>query len=642
LKLVKARQYMKKIITIIIVAALTSQADAQKLKLEYMIGLIPDSMRKNASSVVREEEYLLNIDEPGKGKMTVKRVVTVFNEKDKDELTFSEYIDEFQDVSDIEINLYNELGILEKKVKRKELHEQSASGSSLISDDKVVYAEVYPKAYPATVEISYTIAYKGFLEYPDFQLQRFDQSVQHAYYAIRTTTDNEARFRAVNSNLAPKKIADEKYITYYWEIKNVPAAKFEDGANSYALPKIIIAPAKFEMDDFLGDMSSWKSFGDWQRMLIDKNNELDNSRKKVLQDLVKNETSEIGKIKKVYTFLQDNYRYVSIQLGIGGWKPFEANFVHEKKYGDCKALSNYTLACLAAVGIKSHYAVIKAGKRYKQAETDFPTSDFNHIILCVPNGSDSVWLECTSKNNYAGFLGSFTENRQAMLITENGGVLVNTPKSKSTNNLFFSKADIQFDGEAIAKAKVNLSASGDFIDYYDAIKESDEERKKRIFYNYLNFKVADEFTFQDNSFTHAFDRHGTLQFQFEKLHEFSAGTKHFFAKHLNKLCDEEMTKYENRKYDFSFDYPYEKYDTTVYHLGDVFTAEMISPTVELKNEYGYYKFEMKVDAANKTATVISVFKLLKHQVPAKDYNKVYDFIEAVKKDENEKIIFKKQ
>ncbi len=633
---------MKKILFLLTVGLmLTSFVEAQKLKLEYMIALIPDSLRKNASSVVRDEEYLLDIREPGKGKMTVRKVVTVFSEKDKDELTFSEYIDEFQDVSDIEINLYDELGILEKKVKRKELHEQSASGSNLISDDKVVYAEVYPKAYPATVEIRYTIDFKGFLEYPDFQLQRFDQSIQHAFYSIRTTSYNEARFKSVNSSLAPKKMADEKNVIYSWEIKNVLAAKFEDGSNIYVLPKIIIAPAKFEMDGFIGDMSTWKSFGEWQKTLIDKNNELDDKRKKVLQELVKNETTDINKIKKVYSFLQDNYRYVSIQLGIGGFKPFEANFVHEKKYGDCKALSNYTLACLAAIGIKSHYAVIKSGKRYKQAEKDFPTSDFNHIILCVPNGKDSVWLECTSKDNYPGFLGSFTENRQAMLVTENGGVLVNTPKSNSTNNLFIMKTEVQFDEDAMAKSKSTVSLSGDYTGLYDYLKQSDIEKKKDLFYSVLDFKQADEFKFTDASIAHAFNRVCLVEMQYEKLHEFNAGSKYFLNKQLNKLCLEDMTKYENRKYDFSFDYPYEKYDTTVYNLGNIFSIEIPSPTVELKNEYGYYKFEMKVDAVNKTATAISVFKLLKHQVPAKDYNKVYDFIEAVKKDENEKIIFKK-
>ena len=70
--------------------------------------------------------------------------------------------------------------------------------------------------------------------------------------------------------------------------------------------------------------------------------------------MVKNATTDREKAAILYNYMQNNMRYVSIQLGIGGLRPFPASFVDDKKYGDCKALSNYLKSALDAVGVKSN------------------------------------------------------------------------------------------------------------------------------------------------------------------------------------------------------------------------------------------------------------------------------------------------
>jgi hypothetical protein len=61
------------------------------------------------------------------------------------------------------------------------------------------------------------------------------------------------------------------------------------------------------------------------------------------------------KIKVLYDFLQKNTHYIIMQLGIGGWQPLEASYVSIKKYGDCKALSNFMIALLKEAGITAKY-----------------------------------------------------------------------------------------------------------------------------------------------------------------------------------------------------------------------------------------------------------------------------------------------
>ena len=95
--------------------------------------------------------------------------------------------------------------------------------------------------------------------------------------------------------------------------------------------------------------------------------------------------------------MQNKTRYVSIQLGIGGYQPFEASVVDKTGYGDCKALSNYMLSMLETIGIKGHYALIMAGQNSPELEEDFPSSQFNHAIVAVPNGADTLWASLAGR-----------------------------------------------------------------------------------------------------------------------------------------------------------------------------------------------------------------------------------------------------
>jgi hypothetical protein len=49
---------------------------------------------------------------------------------------------------------------------------------------------------------------------------------------------------------------------------------------------------------------------------------------------------------------------------------------------------------------------------------DFPSSQFNHIIVSVPLARDIVWLECMSQDMSAGYLSGVTADRYAQIQTE--------------------------------------------------------------------------------------------------------------------------------------------------------------------------------------------------------------------------------
>src|SRR3546814_3268646 len=94
-------------------------------------------------------------------------------------------------------------------------------------------------------------------------------------------------------------------------------------------------------------------------------------------------------------------------------------------------LANYTQALLEVVGIPSVYTEVNAGDHQRSYLPDFASfGQGNHIILCVPLDGDTTWLECTSKETPFGYLGTFTADRNVLMITPEGGKITRTPSLK--------------------------------------------------------------------------------------------------------------------------------------------------------------------------------------------------------------------
>ena len=147
---------------------------------------------------------------------------------------------------------------------------------------------------------------------------------------------------------------------------------------------------------------------------------------------------------------------MSVQLGIGGWKPYSAAEVHRLKYGDCKGLTNYTSALLEAVGVDSHYSIVYAGRNKKDLPQEFASIAGNHAFLTVPIGDDKIWLECTSQDAPVNYLGRFTDDRYVLEVSKKGGELIKTKKYEDEENKTITRAiiDLQLNGDMSANVQM--------------------------------------------------------------------------------------------------------------------------------------------------------------------------------------------
>lgn len=610
----------------------------------YVASTIPDSLKENANSVVRYSEIIKTVKGPGKVEMRVHTIITVLNEKADGEGVLSlGYNRKFDNVSSIELRVYDDKGVLVKKYHKSDMYDGAASESeTLVTDDRFLAVKHTIAAYPATIEKEYEYTINSLLDLGSWDIQDNEQAVQNSYFQLSIDANAGFRYRNKNTNIKPDIKATDAKTAYLWKVANLKAVKLEEGAEDWRVfPRIDFASNKFEFCGYPGDFSNWKSYGLWQKALNADVCSLTPEREAEIKKMTDSIKTDKAKVRYLYNYMQQNVRYVNIKLGIGGLKPLPATFVDQKKYGDCKALSNYMSALLKAVNIPSYFTMINAGPNEEPADPSFPFDPFNHVILCVPLKGDTTWLECTVNTQQFGKLGPFTENRTALAITEDGGRLINTPHSTMQDNQFDANAHLTLNADGSAKASLKILSTGGYRDEYIGVASFKLDDQKEFFLTRFNIKQPSVFELKPAS-----DKDGVkevdLNLEYDKFCDIIAGDKQFYRPRVFDLIGFTLPVEEKRKADYYFEHPIQKSCVTTIDLPAGFEVETLPVNQSLKFTYGNYEVKYVYDPAKNQVVSTAKFNLVNHVVPAEKYAEMQQYMDAVAKAQNKKLVIKRK
>ena len=386
----------------------------------YSINSIPEEFTKNSNIVLMDELVEIDVTDLGKMKEKTHRVIAVFNKLGDEYTNLYEYYNENSRVKDVEVRIYNASGKEIEHFKKKDFMDVSRTGNNMYLDSRAMYLKYTPTTYP------YIVVYSSETETGDsafigpwYPLKGYSGSTQKSVLKIKFDPLNKPKYKSKNLEdfeIAISETTDE--ITF--SALNIGTIRYEEHSPSPSdiFPNVSIALDNFKLKGTAGSGKDWQQFGSWMdKSLLSDVRDLPEGTLARVKSLVANETTNEGKARKIYQFLQDKVRYVSIQIGIGGWKPMLASEVDKLSYGDCKALTNYTKAMLEAVGVPSYYTILYGDTNERNIDSDFTSLQGNHMILAIPDGEEITWLECTSQDAPFGFIGDFTDDRDVLIIT---------------------------------------------------------------------------------------------------------------------------------------------------------------------------------------------------------------------------------
>lgn len=608
---------------------------------KYSVSSIPEKLKQDANAVIRESSEKIIQQDLNNGSYKVTYAITILNQNGRKAATLSLFQDSYMELKSFSGEIFNANGQSIKKISKNDLT-TTAISSHLATDDKWTFYECYAPSFPFTVRYEYEIKLKnGIVLFPTYIiLPDFNISVESSEYELTLPKNSKLRYKQFGTIPNPEITDSNNNQKYVWKLQNIPAISYEPFCPSYReiFPLVYLSPAEFCIDNNCGNMESWGNFGIWQSKLLQDRDQLPPATTEKIKNLVKDIPDNREKVKILYEFLQETTRYVSIQLGIGGWRPMSASDVSKTGFGDCKALSNYMKAMLKAIDIPSYYTVISMSN--KEFFPDFPSfNQADHVILMVPFEKDSVWLECTSQSLPFGYLHSDIMGHDAFVIKDNQSFLCRLPSYPDSTN------------QEINRITVNIKPSGDasmniFSTYKTALYESmlsfaksnDAKEKNKNLINKLNIQKPQiinievkEFT-EDNPFLNV-----SYQVEAESFAS-KTGSRLFVPLNPAKTVLKGAFTASSRKLDINIEQGLHQSDTIIFRIPDTYEVEVLPKTDHITSDFGSFSSHISQDG--KILTYIQQLNIEPATYPASSFPEMKSFFNRTESLQSGKILLK--
>jgi hypothetical protein len=607
---------------------------------------IPDSLIQNANAVVRFDNTSIALESSKKMKVKVKKAITVLNKLGNDNSEIVVYYDKSNHIKRLKAIVYNALGKEIKDISKKDFKDYSAAdGFSLFNDGRLKYYEYIPTSYPYTIYYEYEVESSNTAFIRRWRpIDSYNQSVQQSIFTIVFPNDLtihkvEKKFKGypIDKNISAGSLS--------YKLNAMPAIKYENLAPPLIniTPLLKLASNKFSLEGIEGTANNWNEFGKWMyNNLLSSRSEIPEATKLKIKELVKDVENPIEKAKIVYEYVQNKTRYISVQVGIGGWMPMLAKDVDRLGYGDCKALTNYTKSLMDVAGVTSYYTAVYADNPKQDMERDVVSVQGNHVFLYIPSKEKDIWLECTSQSVPFGYQGTFTDDREVLVISPEGGQLKHTSAYKDTESFQKTHATYTITPEGSIKATVKISSAGvQYRNHFSLEKQSKrdiEEHYKSRYWPYINNMAIDNYHFVNDKDSIVFNEFVTL-----KAADYASfsGDRMLFALNAFNRLTYIPKRYRNRKLPLEISRGFIDKDEFEIILPDTYDIEAIPNDITIENKFGSY--HLSVEKINPTKLKYTRTLLIKKgEYPKEDYKNYRSFRKKIAKLDKTKIVLIKK
>jgi transglutaminase-like putative cysteine protease len=499
----------------------------------------------------------------------------------------------------------------EMELKEKDAVEFSASSYELFTDERFK-AIKFSAADPGNiVGYEYVQKHRPFVFEDDWQFQR-EIPIRRARFSLQLPPGWEfSEYWANSAKQQPQSSANNFYV---WEAENVPAIEVEPDMPAFRTVASRMDIKYFPRDPALRAKTTgtWNDIGVWYANLTSASRIPSPELKQKVAELTAGISDPLKKMQVLAAYVQQQIRYVAIEVGIGGWQPHPAADVFKHQYGDCKDKATLMSAMLKEIGIDSYYVMVDTHRGI--VNPDFPSIYGNHMIMAIrlpqdvpinslyatvddPQLGRLLFFDPTNEFVPLGYLPSYLQQNYGLVVAPDSGKLVLMPLLAPPTNRLLRTATLTLGptgnlGGAVDELRWGAPA-GDSRAQFIGSSPSDREK---IFEKFLG-------TFLNNfTLTHAsvgnldkYDENFSLHYQFVvQGYAKTAGDLLILRPRVVGDKGSNILTGKARKYPIEFEGTSLQSDVFDITLPAGYVVDELPEPVEAKCDYATYKSNVEV------------------------------------------------
>jgi hypothetical protein len=259
-----------------------------------------------------------------------------------------------------------------------------------------------------------------------------------------------------------------------WSLRDVPALALERGMPGYGDIAAYASVSTYER---------WSDMAEWYRDLVRPQLELSDDLRAKAGAIVAGTATLAERVAAIQAWVVTNTRYVGIEFGIHGFKPYRVSQVVERGYGDCKDKASLLIALLDAVGVHAEFVLVRTRDLGQLRETPATLWAFNHAIAYVPELD--AYIDGTSEFAGLGEVPALDQGAMVLRIDMRPGAtgeptLTTLPFLTAEQNLSEVAAQVRVAADGSAHAAIKDTVRGTQAPEVRRLLHDAERRDERL------------------------------------------------------------------------------------------------------------------------------------------------------------------